>query len=550
MTAPHRSPIIACMKILTAAEMREVDRLTTQNYGVPGILLMENAAARVVEAIEKKFGPASNKRALVICGKGNNGGDGAAIARLLHAKGAAVDVLLLGRADDARGDARTNFETVRRLAAAPDQFRFVEIDGSEQLRREATARAHNIIIDAIFGTGLARAAAGLFEEAIQLVNELRDEMPVVAVDIPSGLASDSQELIGPAARAHLTVTFTAPKVANVLPPACDYNGELIVAVIGSPDELIKSSGSRLNLVRAGDVRAWLAASRRGAHANKGDAGKVFVVAGSRGKTGAACLVGEGAMRAGAGLVTVATADTSQPVVASRIIVECMTEPLVETASGTVAREAAPRALELAAERDVAAVGPGLGSNEESTRAFVRAFAMQRQRPLVIDADGLNSLAPWAENLSGSPALPLILTPHPGEMARLTGRSIADVAQNRVEVAREFAAAHGVIVVLKGSRTLIAAPDSEVYVNPTGNAGMASGGTGDVLTGIIAGLLAQKTDDPLAATVSAVYLHGLAGDIAAARLGTRAMIASDIAAHLGDAFIATGGDAEAFTGKQT
>jgi NAD(P)H-hydrate epimerase len=219
--------------------------------------------------------------------------------------------------------------------------------------------------------------------------------------------------------------------------------------------------------------------------------------------------------------------------------------LTETDSGTVAREAADHALELAAERDVVAIGPGLGSAEESTRAFVRALAMQRQRPMVIDADGLNALAPWAENLRGSSQLPLILTPHPGEMARLTGRSIAEVVGNRVEIAREFAVSHSVILILKGSRTLIAAPDGEVYVNPTGNAGMATGGTGDVLTGIIAGLVAQKTDSALEATISAVYLHGLAGDIAASQMGTRAMIASDIAAHLGDAFIETGGSNEAF-----
>lgn len=533
------------MKVLTAAEMRGVDRLTTEKYGVPGLLLMENAAARCVKAIEKKFGSATGKRALIICGKGNNGGDGASLARLLHTRGAAVCALLLGRVDDARGDARTNFEIARALASDSNQFQFIEIENFDQLNREATTTTHDILIDAIFGTGLTRPAAGLFAEAIQFINERRDEMPVVAVDVPSGIASDSQELIGPAVRAHLTITFTAPKVANVLPPACDLSGELIVGNIGSPDELIKSSGARLNLVAPSDVAVWLAASRRSSHANKGDAGKVLVIAGSRGKTGAACLVGCGAMRAGAGLVTVATAESAQPVVASQIIVECMTETLAETASGAVAREALERALELAAERDVLAIGPGLGSAEESTRAFVRGLAMQRQQPMVIDADGLNALAPWAENLRGTPQLPLILTPHPGEMARLTGKTIADVIENRVEIARAFAVDHSVILILKGSRTLIAAPDGEVYVNPTGNAGMATGGTGDVLTGIIAGLLAQKTDDALAATISAVYLHGLAGDIAASQIGTRAMIASDIATKLGDAFIKTGGDAEAF-----
>src|SRR5436305_2004742 len=533
------------MKILTADQMRDVDRLTTENYKVPGVLLMENAAARTVEAIEKKFGATSGRRALVICGKGNNGGDGAALARLLMIKGAAVDVLLLGHVDKARGDARTNFEIIRALAASSDQSRFIEIESIEQLRSAATTNPPDMVIDAIFGTGLARPAAGLFAEAIELINSLRDRLTVVAVDVPSGVASDNTELIGPAVRAHLTVTFTAPKIANVLPPACDASGELVVGRIGSPDELIDACGSQLNLVEAGDVARWLAASRRSPQANKGDAGKVLVIAGSSGKTGAACMVGEAAMRSGAGLVTIATPESSQKVVAAHAISECMTDGLAETALGAVSREAAERAMELAAARDVVAMEPGLGSSEETTRAFVRALAVQRERPMVLDADALNALVPWAENVTGSSTHPLILTPHPGEMARLTGKAIGEVIHHRVEVAREFATAHSVILVLKGSRTLIAAPDGEVYVNPTGNAGMATGGTGDVLTGVIAGLLAQKPDDALAATIAAVYLHGLAGDLAAAKFGTRAMIATDITAHLGEAFIHVGGEAERF-----
>lgn len=532
------------MKILTADEMREVDRLTTERYGVPGVLLMENAAARTVEAIEKIICAVEGKRALVICGKGNNGGDGAAIARLLHTKGASVDVMLLGRVDDSRGDAKANFEIARRLASAGDsRLRFFEIEGIDQLRREAGHEAYDFLVDAVFGTGLARPASGIFEEAIAFINELSGALSVIAVDIPSGIASDSSELIGPAVCARLTVTFTAPKIGNVLPVASDYNGALVIGSIGSPDELIDSSVSRLNLIGRSHIQTWLTDSRRSPHANKGDAGKVLVIAGSRGKTGAACLVGQAAMRAGAGLVTIAAPESSQQVIASQAIVECMTEPLSEDLSGAVAKAAIERALELARERDIVAIGPGLGSSEETTRAFVRAFAMQRERPLVIDADGLNALVPWAENLRGTAELPMILTPHPGEMARLTGKPIAEVLRRRVELAQEFATNHSVIVVLKGSRTLIASPDGDVYVNPTGNAGMATGGTGDVLTGMIAGLLAQKPDDPLRATIAAVYLHGLAGDIAASRSGIRAMIASDITAHLCDAFIEVGGDAE-------
>jgi hydroxyethylthiazole kinase-like uncharacterized protein yjeF len=536
--------MIATMKVLSAAQMREVDRLTSLSHGLPSLHLMENAATRTVEAIEKKFGSARHKRVLVICGKGNNGGDGAAIARLLHEKGALVVVCLLGQLNETRGDARTNFERVKAAAdAAKSRARFLEIETPDALQEPAKVMKYDLIIDAILGTGLTRAADGLFEEAIDLINELGGDSSVVSVDVPSGLASDSAELIGPAVRAHLTVTFTAPKPAAVLPPACKQCGELLVAPIGSPDELIHSSGSQLNLIEASDVIAWLESSRRTSHANKGDVGKVLVVAGSRGKTGAACLVGEAALRAGCGLVTIATPESAQPIVASSAVPECMTEPLAETASGALASEAGQHVQRLAGERDVVAIGPGLGSAEASTRELVRAVIQQRERPTVADADALNALAPWDATIDISSGPPLILTPHPGEMARMIGEPISVVLQNRIEIARNFSTSHGVILVLKGSRTLVASPDGQLYVNPTGNAGMATGGSGDVLTGIISGLLAQKPDDALGATIAAVYLHGLAGDIAASKLGTRAMIASDITANLGAAFLEVGGDAE-------
>ena len=440
-----------------------------------------------------------------------------------------------------------NFETARQIASSNSEtFRLVEIESSEQLKGEAAARPHDLLFDAILGTGLTRPAAGLFQAAIELLNDYAARSPLIAVDIPSGLASDSHELIGPAARACLTVTFTAPKPASVLPPASDYNGELVVAEIGSPDELILSAGSKLNLIEPAMIAGWLAASRRRSSANKGDVGKVLIIAGSRGKTGAACLAGEAAMRSGCGLVTIATPAASQTVVSSRAIPECMTEALAETESGAVAREAFDRVMELASARDVLAIGPGLGSTDESTRDFVRRVVTRAERPMVIDADGLNALAPWTRDIRPAAESLLILTPHPGEMSRLINKPIDEVVRNRVEIARNFATEHGVVLVLKGSRSLIAAPDGEVYVNPTGNAGMATGGAGDVLTGLIAGLVAQRRDDMLEATLAAVYLHGLAGDIAASRVGMRAMIASDITAHLGDAFIEAGGEGERLT----
>ena len=531
------------MKVLTAAQMREVDRLTTERYGIPSMLLMENAAARTVEEVVRKYGDAAGKRALIICGRGNNGGDGAAIARQLRIRDASVDVLLLTRIQDTQGDAKSYFEVVKAIAEYDSRIRLVEIENAESLAKEAGTASYDLYFDAIFGTGLTRPAAGIFEAAISFLNDKTGSSPVVSVDVPSGVASDVAEPIGPAVRASLTVAFTAPKVANVLPGASDYTGELRIANIGSPADLISQCGSQLNLVEEAEIRKWLAGSRRGPHVNKGDVGKVLIVAGSRGKTGAACLAGAAALRAGAGLVTVATAESSQYIVASHLMVECMTEPLSETALGAISGEASQKALDLAIDRDVLAIGPGIGSSEETTRTFVRNVVNKRSKPLVIDADGLNALAPWSSNSRGGTELPLILTPHPGEMARLVGRPIAAVLRNKVEIAREFATQHSLILVLKGSRTLIAAPDGEVYVNTTGNAGMATGGTGDVLTGLIAGLLAQKKDDPLGAAIAGVYLHGKAGDLAAASAGTRAMVASDITSHLGGAFIRVGGEEE-------
>jgi NAD(P)H-hydrate epimerase len=558
--------------------MREVDRLTTERYGLPGVQLMENAAVSVVEAMERMFAGVAGKRVIVICGKGNNGGDGAAVARCLHLRGARVDLILLGRLEDTRGDARRNFELASAISQnRRDSFIFVEAHNDQEFDQitqwllpndepgfwaftsgSETARATPLAIpmplhpgihydgavDAIFGTGLGRPATGLFARAIDFLVQVKASgIPVVAIDVPSGIASDSPELIGPAARADLTVTFTAPKPASVLPPACHYGGELIVSSIGSPGELIEGVGANLNLIEPRMIEDWLARSRRGPDVNKGDVGKVLVLAGSRGKTGAACLSGKAAIRSGTGLVTVATPKSSQPVVASQLAIECMTEPLPEARSGSASIDALRRVLALAAERDVLAIGPGLGSSDDSTRGLVRGLIADRSVPTVIDADGLNCLAPWPQDVKGSPKLPIILTPHPGEMARLTGRTVAEILSNRVDAARQFASEHSVIIVLKGSRTITAAPDGQVYINPTGNAGMATGGTGDVLTGMVAGIVAQKLDDPLGATIAAVYLHGLAGDIAAARLGVRAMIASDIIDLLGEAFIRAGGQQE-------
>lgn len=522
------------MKVLTAAQMRQVDEESTEKYGIPSLTLMENAAVQTVQAIERKYGDARNKRVLIVCGKGNNGGDGATVGRQLWMRGASVDVVLLATLESTAGDARINFQIAKRVAADDPRLNFEEAT-SEEAWEAILDRlpSYDLIVDGLFGTGLKRAVEGLVARVIEDLNHRAQRLgiPIISIDIPSGLSADEARLIGPSIEADLTVTFTRPKPANVLPPACYRCGELVVAPIGSPDALVDACGARLNLVEPSLIEDWLNRTRRTPMSHKGSYGHVLLLAGSRGKPGAACMAAEAALRAGAGLVTVGAVGDVQPIIITRVV-EAMTERLEATAEGTISESASARALDLAAERTVVAIGPGLTTNQ-STRRFVQTVVRQRMRPTIIDADGLNCLAPWPDDLTGGD-IPLILTPHPGEMARLTGLSTREILQDRVAVARQFAVSHDLILVLKGNRSLIAAPDGQVYINPTGNAGLATAGSGDVLTGIMVGFLAQRPDDPLASAIAAVYLHGLAGELAAANIGMRAMVATDVTRYLGEA----------------
>jgi len=537
------------MKILTAQQMREIDRLTVERCGVPYPTLMETAGARIVEAIIEHGEPITESFFSVFCGKGNNGGDGAVVARLLWMRGAPlVCVYIFGRIAETKGEARTNFEIISQIYKEEEKrAKFYPKLSIQEITEEEDAAIYDgadVVIDALFGTGLARPAEGLYAKAIESINGYGNTATIVSVDIPSGLSSDTGQPIGLHVQANLTVSLTAPKIGNILPPASESNGRLVVASIGTPDWLIEEeSGSNLHLVEDKLVAEWMQASRRHADAHKGSVGDVLLIAGSRGKTGAAALSSESILRAGAGLVTVATARSAQSLLVTQARTEVMTEALDETTDGAISSAALDRALQLAQKRTAIAVGPGLSSSDESTRAFARAMVEKRTAPMVIDADGLNALAPWPEDLKGSDEAPIIVTPHPGEMARLTGKTNAEIVADRINVAREFATKHHIITVLKGSRTIIASPDGEVYVNPTGNAGMATAGSGDVLTGLVAGLLAQRPSEPLEATIAAVYLHGLAGDLAANRLGMRPLIASDIIASLSEAILQVGGDAE-------
>ena len=537
--------------------MREIDRLTTERYAIPSLLLMQAAADASAREIAAQFAhDLAGKTFQILCGRGNNGGDGAALARSLWAQGARVDVILFGGVDETKGDGRVNFEIARRLASfeagsndRPPPLSFVECKDIPAWETTASAaRGYDCIVDALFGTGLTRPLEGLFAKVVAHLELLRTARThagaaaplFVSLDLPSGLDADARTPIGPAVRADLTVTFTAAKPANVLPPASHLNGRLAVADIGSPPALVEAAPSRLFLVEARDARAWLEATRYTPDSYKNTHGHAFVVAGSRGMTGAAVLCADAAMAAGAGLVTLAAPESAQSTIAPRLMPEVMTAALKETEVGSVSAEAFAQFEKLSVRATVVAVGSGLDSGHESTRRFVREAFERRRTPLVIDADGLNSLSPWPEDLRGTREAPVVLTPHEGEMLRLLGAAEPSALDERAWVVAEFAAAHGLFVVLKGTRTLVAAPDGRVFVNPTGNAGLGTAGSGDTLTGVITSFLAQEFGskkgeaDALAAVLAAVYVAGLAGDLAAREHGMRTMVASDVRKHLGAA----------------
>jgi NAD(P)H-hydrate epimerase len=548
--------------VISAEQMREIDHLTTRDYHIPSQSLMQAAAEACFQAIAIHFaGNLAGKKAQVLCGRGNNGGDGAALAMELSRAGVDVDVILFAPIESASGDARANFEIVARRASfeasSTDRspgLSFVECEGVKIWENLAKPRhTYDVIVDALLGTGLTRPLEGILLKVIQhltMTRAAREEsataLPlIVSIDLPSGLNADSAKPIGEAVPADLTVTFTAPKLANVLPPALHLNGKLVIANIGSPAILIDAAKPQLFVSEEQDVRQWLISTRYTPDSFKNIHGHALVIAGSRGYTGAAVLCGNAAMRSGAGLVTIATPASALASIAASAMPEIMTTALAETDRGAVSEEAIEHVMQLARKAAVIAIGPGLSAEDERTRRFVFSLVKRRQIPMVIDADALNCLAAysgsgWPAELQGSEKAQLILTPHAGEMLRLLGTTEKSALDDRVAVARDFATKHKLILVLKGTRSLIAAPDGRVLINPTGNAGLGTAGAGDTLTGLIAGFIAQdsatlrNSSNPLAATIAALYIGGLAGDLAAGKLGMRTMVASDIREHISEA----------------
>ncbi|MDD2903870.1 MAG: NAD(P)H-hydrate dehydratase [Syntrophales bacterium] len=503
------------MKLVTAAEMRELDRQAIEELGIPSPVLMENAGRTTYQILRQEF-PGLTGPVAVVAGRGNNGGDGSVVARYLAQAGVPVAIFLVAARDQVQGDALVNLEIAGRLG-----IEIVEVQEEKDINLLAHRLARSgLIVDALLGTGLNSEVKGLYRLVIEEINHLRP--PVLAVDIPSGLSADTGQPLGAAVQAQVTVTYGWPKIGQILPPGRDYVGRLWQVDIGIPPELTRDIPGELATAR--EIRPLLPPRPWGGH--KGTFGHLVVLAGSEGKTGAATMTSEGALRSGAGLVTLGIPASLNDILEAKLT-EAMTLPLPEAlGSRALGLKALEPLLNFLLQKTALALGPGLGTHKE-TQELVRHLARHLPLPLVIDADGINALAGEFETLTDA-AGPRILTPHPGEMARFLDLTTREVQENRLLTAREAAARTNAVVVLKGAQTLVADPLGRVSINTTGNPALASGGTGDVLTGLIGGFLAQGLT-PWDAARLGVYLHGLAADFFAAQYGPRGLIAGDLVA---------------------
>jgi len=507
------------MKIVTATQMRTLDHRTITEARVPGLVLMERAGAGAANLLQHRFGPLRSKSITIFCGKGNNGGDGLVVARLLRQLHARVTVFLLSPATDLSRDAIVMY---RRWLRAGGKSSTKEFRSSEQAK--PILISSDLIVDALLGTGLSATVTGAYREAIQLMNQA--SRPVIAIDMPSGIHADNGTVLGQAVRATATITFGLPKLGLYVGPGIDHAGTIHVVDIGIPAAYTDALDTRIILVTNEQVANALPPRPTSSH--KGTYGHAGILAGSVGKTGAAALAARAALRMGTGLVTVAVPSSVNDILEAKLL-EAMTMPLPETKARTLARSGFDRVLAFMQARTAIAIGPGLSTHPETVE-LIQSLMKHLDRPTVLDADALNALASRASLLTEC-KIPPILTPHPGEMARLEVEATSQsVNADRIGTARRFARERGVFLVLKGARTVIARPDGLMAICPTGNPGMATAGTGDVLTGMIVGLLAQGVQSWEAAC-AATYLHGAAGDLAAQQLGQAGMLAGDLIAHI-------------------
>ena len=511
--------------LLTSAEMKECDRAAIRTLKIPGMILMENAGRGVADSIEKNYGPVQNRSFLIVCGKGNNGGDGFVVARHLLLRRANVTVVMLADPKEYTNDAKVNYEIIKSLAQGDAAgCRLISLRSPKTL---TTVPKHNFIIDAIFGTGFSGMVREPYRKIIEWINQ--QEGIKVAIDSPSGLDADTGKVGGIGVRADLTVTMCVRKTGLVIGDAQAYTGKTEIVDIGFPPEILNRN-CQTHIIHAGDIQKVLPVRRFNVH--KHNVGKVFIVAGSRGLTGAAAMASLAAMRGGAGAVILGTPESVYPILAKKLT-EVMVTPLWETSGGSLSATALDQMKKHIEWADLVVLGPGLSVHPDTVE-FVHQMVATISKPLLLDADGLNAFEHASGIFKKHRSKNVIITPHTGEFSRITGVGSAEIDANRINLSREYAKQLNVYLVLKGAPTVTATPGGQVYVNSTGNAGMATAGSGDVLTGLIASLWGQGMNSAEAA-YSGVYLHGLSGDLVKKDLGEKSLMATDILTHISDAY---------------
>ncbi len=503
------------MRVVKANEMQEMDRKTIHELGIPGIVLMENAGRGASRAFLEHFLPPPEAKVLIVCGRGNNGGDGYVVARYLAGAGLRPTVLILSSMEKISGDAAINLKIIRSMG-----IEIFEIQDESKWNEQKTRLAHShYIVDAILGTGLNSPVRGFYGKVIDQINE--SGKALMAIDIPSGLNADNGRVMGKAIRANLTVTFGFPKVGQVVYPGVELVGRLVRIDISIPESVANQVPGNMQMTEPEDFAHLLEDPKQDVH--KGNRGHLLILAGSTGKTGAATMAAIGAIRAGSGLVTVGIPASLNHIMEEKLT-EAMTVPLPETNEGTLSKKAKNKILELLEGKTALAIGPGISSNPETVE-LICTIISETSIPIIVDADGLNALASNMDILSECKS-PVVLTPHPGEMSRLTGLSTSEIQSDRVKTALDFVSVYPCTLVLKGARSIIAQANGRLFINPTGNPALASGGSGDVLTGLIGGFLARGWTPQIAA-VAGTYIHGLAADYLAEDMGTVGILAGEL-----------------------